>query len=163
MGSTNPDTDEGSGLDGVDAGGGLAAERESLRAVKAVVEIVDSITIRRRLDDVHWARSVPTRALSSTHTASSAGCGMVGIKMMQARVGHRLQSTTVMHTGVSGDWMNSMIRGVGSGFSRVPDHSAVELLALVERLLEPHGRGGEGPAGVDQERRAKPLSGNRTR
>lgn len=35
---------------------------------------------------------------------------MIKLKIMQRQVGHRYQSTTAIYSGVSGDFMNTMMR-----------------------------------------------------
>lgn len=47
---------------------------------------------------------------SMTQTPSSELHWVHGLKIIQGQVGHRFASTTALYTGVSGDFMNAMMR-----------------------------------------------------
>ena len=54
--------------------------------------------------------SPASRTTFATQTSRSQPWETERLKIMQHQVGHRYQSTTAIYSGVSGDFMNTMMR-----------------------------------------------------
>ncbi len=60
---------------------------------------------------------------SATKNRRSTACSRNGLKIMQRQVGHRYQSTTAIYSGVSGDFMNTMMRrALDKAFAAEEEH-----------------------------------------
>lgn len=53
-----------------------------------------------------------SRTTTATQTHRSTACRVGELKIIQRQVGHRFASTTALYTGVSSDFMNTMMRKV---------------------------------------------------
>ena len=64
-----------------------------------------------------------SRTAAPTQNCTSAAYDASELKIMQRQVGHRYQSTTAIYSGVSGDFMNTMMRkALSRAFEAEEDH-----------------------------------------